>query len=302
MVFRVSGRWARKWRGCDLRGRAVAVMIAGVMNDERFVSGIFNYCDYWCERCAFTQRCRNYVMGRELEREARGEDPVDDATRASFWDQLADQLRETTVFGRAGDWVDGDGDDSDYEPDPEFEAREREHRRAVKDHPLTTLAYTYMKKAHKWLESSDVDLKAVAKELLDAAGRPFDETDYEDEARRIGEMIEVIAWYHTLLPPKIGRAVSSMLERDEHEDPELAKILAESHQYDANGSGKLALVSIQRSAAAWVEMRKHLPHREDEIIEMLAILSRLQRGIIEAIPGAKSFVRPGLDEKDSPFL
>ncbi len=37
-------------------------------------------------------------------------------------------------------------------------------------------------------------------------------------------------------------------------------------------------------------------HREDEIIEMLAILSRLQRGLLQAIPGAKSFVRPGLDE------
>ena len=127
--------------------------------------------------------------------------------------------------------------------------------------------------------------------------RPFDEADYEEEARRIGEMIEVIGWYHTLLPPKVARAVRSSLERDETEDPELASILAESNLSDANGSGKLILESIQRSAAAWVEMRKHLPHREDEIIEMLAILSRLQRGILAAVPGAKSFVRPGLDEQ-----
>jgi hypothetical protein len=77
----------------------------------------------------------------------------------------------------------------------------------------------------------------------------------------------------------------------------MARILAESHQFDANGSGKLVLVSIQRSASAWVEMRRLLPHREDEIIEMLAILSRLQRGILAAVPGAKTFVRPGLDEQ-----
>ena len=112
-------------------------------------------------------------MGRELEREARGEEPVEDTTRAGFWNQLADQLRETTVLGRAGDWADDAGDDFDYEPDSEYEAREAALRRAVKKHPLTTLATTYMRKAHKWLETSDDDLKEVARELLDAAGRPL---------------------------------------------------------------------------------------------------------------------------------
>ena len=40
------------------------------MKKDRFITGIFNYCDYWCERCAFTRRCRNFSMGREMEREA----------------------------------------------------------------------------------------------------------------------------------------------------------------------------------------------------------------------------------------
>ena len=49
------------------------------MSNNRYIDGIYNYCDYWCARCAFTSRCRNYAMGQELEREARGEAPVDDA-------------------------------------------------------------------------------------------------------------------------------------------------------------------------------------------------------------------------------
>ena len=39
-----------------------------------------------------------------------------------------------------------------------------------------------------------------------------------------------------------------------------------------------------------------MPHREDELIEMLSILAQLRRGIHEHVPGAKSFIRPGLDE------
>ena len=270
------------------------------MSDERYISGIYNYCDYWCERCAFTKRCRNFRTDRELEREMGEKAPVDDATQEAFWGQLADQLRDATVFSSAGDWGDDMADDGfDYEPDPEFEAHQGKLRSAVNEHPLTELANTYMKKAHAWLESSDNDLKAVAQELLTAAKSPFAETVYEEQARRIGEMLEVIGWYHTLLPPKTARAVRSMIEAQEkeREDGELANILFESRMGDANGSGKLTLESIKRSAAAWVEMRQIVPRREDEILEMLAILSRLQRGIHEYVPGAKSFVRPGLDEE-----
>jgi len=269
------------------------------MSDERYIAGIYNYCDYWCERCAFTKRCRNFRTDRELEREMARAAPVDDATQVSFWKQLADQLRDTTIFGHAGDWSDAvPGDDFDFEPVPAYEAHEAALSQAVDEHPLTTLAHSYMEKTHAWLKSSDEDLKAVAQELLSAAGSAFDETDYEEQARRIGEMIEVLGWYHTLLPPKVARAVRGVLECKEKEgaDGELAEILAESRLSDANGSGKLVLASIQRSAAAWVEMRKLLPRREDEILEMLSILSRLQRGIHADVPGAKSFARPGLDE------
>ena len=31
-----------------------------------FISGIYNYCDRWCERCAFTSRCMNFAMGEEF--------------------------------------------------------------------------------------------------------------------------------------------------------------------------------------------------------------------------------------------
>ena len=32
----------------------------------RFITGIYNYCDYWCERCHFTRQCRNYAEDPEL--------------------------------------------------------------------------------------------------------------------------------------------------------------------------------------------------------------------------------------------
>lgn len=30
-----------------------------------FIPGIYNYCDRWCERCAFTSRCLTYAALQE---------------------------------------------------------------------------------------------------------------------------------------------------------------------------------------------------------------------------------------------
>jgi len=71
------------------------------MNSSRIITGIYNYCDYWCTRCPFTRRSRNFAMGPELTRLAKGEAIEDeapedmDATNRSFWDKLAEQVRNT---------------------------------------------------------------------------------------------------------------------------------------------------------------------------------------------------------------
>jgi len=201
------------------------------------------------------------------------------------------------VFGVADEWADESDFDFDETPDPAFEARRDAHRQAVDKHPLVRLAHGYMDRAGAWLKTADNDLKAVARGLLDAAGSKFADDDYEEEAREIGDMIEVVAWYHTLIPPKLTRAVSGLLERDDG-DSFGHEILAEARNEDANGSGKVVLAAIERSAAAWVRLREILPNREDEIIEMLAMLSRLRRGIHAELPGARTFLRPGFDKKE----
>lgn len=233
-------------------------------------------------------------MGRDLEREARGEKTGDDATHAAFWDRLADKVREAAVFGLADECEDELEFDPYEIPDQALAARLEAHRKAVKKHPLVCMAHGYMDRAGAWLKTADTDLKAVAQELIKAAGSKFADGDYEEEAREIGDMIEVVAWYHTLIPPKLARAVDGLLERDEADSAD-HEIMNEVRIEDANGSGKVVLAAIERSAAAWVRLREILPSHEDEILNMLALLSRLRRGIHAALPGAHTFLRPGFD-------
>jgi hypothetical protein len=43
--------------------------------DERFIPGIYNYCDRWCERCSHTGKCRSFALEQALEPMVSGQDP-----------------------------------------------------------------------------------------------------------------------------------------------------------------------------------------------------------------------------------
>jgi len=260
------------------------------MTDSRYIPGIFNYCDYWCERCAFTRRCRNFAMGEAQEHEGQVVGAVDDASRQDFWSRLAGELRDTRMRRTLSDIAELDDPDDVWVADPEMERRIEDRHKASQEHPLASMASDYAMKVADWLKSTDADLKAVAEGLRRSAHEVFEEDDLEEQALEIGDMIEVVAWYHTLIAAKTGRAVSGLIQR-KNETGLVARLGLE----DANGTGKVVLAAIERSMAAWLRLREILPQREGEILDLLALLTRIQHGIHSALPGAKAFIRPGFD-------
>jgi hypothetical protein len=93
---------------------------------------------------------------------------------------------------------------------------------------------------------------------------------------------EVLLWYHVRIYMRLVRALVA----------KAGKGPAGVRMEDALGSAKLVLVAIHKSRAA-VEC---LQRRDGgEIGELLPILESLERGIDERFPGARSFVRFGLD-------
>src|SRR5688572_13257745 len=58
------------------------------------ISGIYNYCDRWCERCPFTSRC--LVFATEAEDHQPSKDQ--DAANAAFWKELVTVFQETLAL------------------------------------------------------------------------------------------------------------------------------------------------------------------------------------------------------------
>lgn len=64
--------------------------------DPRFISGIYNYCDRWCERCSFTSRCLTYAMAAE-----ENDDPESrDINNEAFWMKLQSIFQQTAEMIR----------------------------------------------------------------------------------------------------------------------------------------------------------------------------------------------------------
>jgi len=67
-------------------------------SDERFIPGIYNYCDRWCERCPQTSRCLNFSISEE-----EFSDPeTRDIRNQAFWKKLSEILEETFELLKEG--------------------------------------------------------------------------------------------------------------------------------------------------------------------------------------------------------
>ena len=109
------------------------------------------------------------------------------------------------------------------------------------------------------------------------------------ELVRLNDCVEIIRWYQAFIYVKVCRAFMSLVE--EEDDKSLVATR------DSAGSAKVALIAIERSLAAWVAMREMFPEETDSMLEILIHLDRLRRTVKRKFRGAKSFKRPGFDDK-----
>jgi hypothetical protein len=99
----------------------------------------------------------------------------------------------------------------------------------------------------------------------------------------------VIAWFHMLIAIKTHRALHGLAE-DRPEDRDWPA--------DYDGSAKVALLGIDRSHAAWLELIERHAARESEATPFLLDLVWLGEALERVFPNARTFVRPALDEPD----
>ena len=160
----------------------------------------------------------------------------------------------------------------------------------AKNHECCRAAKAYAEMVDNWFDSA-----------RDLFGQEEDEPSLEErfdipnvsplrEVTGLEDAVQVIHWYQHLIYTKLMRAVRGELG----ERPEIL----DEFSKDSDGSAKVALIAIDRSIAAWGEIRNIFLIRERDILDLIAQLDRLRRKVENEFPDARAFIRPGFDKVD----
>jgi hypothetical protein len=250
--------------------------------DPRFISGIYNYCDRWCERCSFTSRCMNFAMSEKQFSDPESRDIQNEA----FWNRLGEVFHTTLEMVR--EMAEEQGIDLDAIDIEEEEKREQREQELAESHECSLAANSYAGMVDEWFDSATSLFQDKEDELNLKLQTGIPEIDPTEEAEQLHDIVDIIRWYQYQIYVKIVRAVKGTLE-DELE-------ILEGLPKDSDGSTKVALIGIDRSIGAWGRLLDHFPNREDEILDILVHLERLRRNLEKEFPEARTFVRPGFDE------
>jgi hypothetical protein len=266
------------------------------------ISGIYNYCDRWCERCPFTARCLVYATEKADDDAADPE--VHDINSAKFWSRLESIFKEAHEM--ILEWAEEAGLDPEaLEAEAALSDREQQ-RQDAKQHELSLSARRYAEMVQRWFTEEFAVEEHVHDDTTGKSKNTEDDID-------ISDAIEVIRWYQFFVAAKVFRALMGLDDRIADDDLTADDIFTDTELDDdegeldvlgddSDGSAKIALIAIDRSSSAWRVMQSSLPEKADSIRPMLVELERLRRTAEQTFPRARDFIRPGFDEVISEFV
>lgn len=250
---------------------------------ERFIPGIYNYCDRWCERCTFTSRCRNYEGNSKLSTEQL------DINNKAFWDNISNSFKEaiSLLYENAK----AQGIDLDAITDAEIEEAAEGRsllREMAKKDPSAKLCKAYQRAVMPFIKRSE-GFTDKTRELVSHLHLGIKtEEDVVYTVADIGHCFEVIQWYLFFINAKLQRALLGKMDDNGWD-------AANGFQKDSDGSAKIALIAIDKSMAAWIKLYELLPSSEDTTLKALSLLEKLKTISIKTFPEAMQFKRPGFD-------
>lgn len=250
-------------------------------DEGKFIPGIYNYCDRWCERCLMTDKCFLYYREeeRQIEHKVAGRHPHDmdvviEDVHKSFEETL-EMLRE--MAEEQG--IDLDAIDAEsLPPEPDVS----EHALKIKSEKYSFAVHDFLPKLHKVinLEIEGINASSVINSI-----------EAVDDIEDIRECYEIIEWYHFFISVKIARALSGKIEAVQED-----KENDEDAMSDVNGSAKIAHEALVKSMNAFTRVIEWNQGLRDDIMPFLIEIYGLINEVDKEFPGHKDFKRPGFDE------
>jgi hypothetical protein len=241
------------------------------MSEEK-IKGISEFCDGWCEHCAFTARCADYVEGRKSLHEKHEANPMLTA-------------RVKANVEKAMHWL---GKLAEGNPTTQAITETKNVLRSDKD--LASLASHYADLAQDWLKSQPGMMDRLQSLITDLTIGLESVESIRTKTESIKNSLALIQWNATHIQSKVSDALFLVKIGDE-------KFVGERYTgMRSHGVLKSVLVAIDQSIEAWKIIFDLLADREDDFLDILAQLQKIRDAINEQFPEAANFKRPGFDD------
>ena len=230
----------------------------------QYIDFISSYCDRWCERCPFTERCSAHAVEIAMQMCGDFGEAVELAVGAPP-PRTADEAKRRQKFAEEIASI--------PEPTAEemkaIEREEEEREERIEETAVTTASERALLLSRRWLDE-------------------YAEGFSRDATAPLAEALETASWDSFFIAVKLHRAQSGA---DEGRPP--GRRGRHQIQTDWNGSAKVALISIIRSATAWDVIAGATG--DPDAAQVAHELRALQREVEKAFPQAWKFQRPGFD-------
>jgi len=253
---------------------------------SKLIPGIFNYCDRWCERCNYTDRCR--LFQSEAERNIRhilnDEDPNDPEivmrdVSESLEDAMSMLEAQMEIEGISEEDVE-DEDAKYFIDDFDNERGEvTESGRIVKTpHPLTVQSDSFYKDV--------VDLFNKMKSSF-----PEDADDVEPANSPLYEQLKVLLWYSPQICVKIRMCVGSKFKLENEKDED--EIEFETEMMNVNS--RIAFTGMEKCLNSLQNIYNSQPDYRDDVLPLLSCIKKIKDEFEKEFPAVHTFKRPYFD-------
>lgn len=228
--------------------------------DKKFIPGICNFCNRWCDRCSKTQNCLSFA-NEQLKKEIDVEQTNSDAENKKFWNATEEILKL---------------DSNDLTKPAKEKSAEK-----VSQSNLILFAQRYEKTVSSWLSENSFILKEKAKLVV---------AKYDNKILMLSDATDVINWYSSFISKRILRSLNDLEERktENYED-------GKNPFRDNIGSAKNTIIACDHSMAAFLLVYPQLEKHQDKIQLFISDLNVIKNHMLELFPKSMQFKRPGFD-------
>jgi len=249
------------------------------MDQNKYIIGIFNYCDRWCERCSLASQCGNYAPYFEGNTEELARS---DAENKKFWNEVDSKVEEINDFVEKMA-AEHHVDISEIE---KIEARKKFDlfQGEAKTNDVLRVGRKYEDQVDDWFDAAceKYPLQAeslTVSELKLSKDAPFDNID------KINNMIEVVFRYQLQIYLKLSRAFFSKGKEE----------IGEQDGDDSVGAARLIVEFINRSLVGWHLFYNSFTKEQESILPIMFTLASLKNRLFKEFPDVMEFKRAGFD-------